>query len=185
KAATNDVLAGGPPDLPLGSLDDLLAQVQPGDYVAIQAYVDPGDERLGDLEEARLRIRDEHKVATTFGLGPRFLHSTGQLHKGGPPTGVFVQVLGDDVADSQVPDQSFTFGELKHAQADGDLLTLRKHGLRAERVRAQDLIDDGCLRSAGMKLGMIGRGKMGGNMAERLRRHGHDVVGMDPSADGA
>ena len=143
KAATNDVLAGGPPDLPLGSLDDLLAKVQPGDYVAIQAYVDPGDERLADLEEARLRIRDEHKVATTFGLGPRFLHSTGQLHKGGPPTGVFVQVVGDDVADSHVPDQPFTFGELKHAQADGDLLTLREHGLRAERVRAQDLIDHG------------------------------------------
>ena len=117
--------------------------MQPGDYVAIQAYDDPGDERLADLEEARLRIRDEHKVATTFGLGPRFLHSTGQLHKGGPPTGVFVQVVGDDVADSHVPDQPFTFGELKHAQADGDLLTLREHGLRAERVRAQDLIDHG------------------------------------------
>ena len=143
KEATSTVLASGPPDLALGSLDALLAQVKPGDYVAIQAYVDPEDERLADLEEARLRIRDEKKVATTFGLGPRFLHSTGQLHKGGPPTGVFVQIVGDDVADTPVPDQPFTFGELKHAQADGDLLTLRKHGLRAERVRAQDLIEHG------------------------------------------
>lgn len=143
KEATSKVLESGPPDIELGSLDALLAQVAPGDYVAIQAYVDPEDEQISDFEEARLRIRDEKKVATTFGLGPRFLHSTGQLHKGGPPTGVFVQIVGEDVADTPVPDQPFTFGELKHAQADGDLLTLRKHGLRAQRVRAQDLIDHG------------------------------------------
>ena len=96
KEATKKVLASGPPDIPVTPLDDLLGQVVEGDYLAVQAYVDPGDPVVEQLQEARIQLRDELHVATTFGLGPRFLHSTGQLHKGGPPTGVFVQVVGAD-----------------------------------------------------------------------------------------
>ena len=77
-------------------LADLLAQVAPGDYVAVQAFVDPGDPVVERLQEARIALRDRLHVATTVRPRPRFLHSTGQLHKGGPPTGVFVQVVGDD-----------------------------------------------------------------------------------------
>ncbi|MCU1452419.1 MAG: transaldolase [Acidimicrobiales bacterium] len=138
KAATMAVLAEGAHDVPVGSLADLLAQVKPGDYLAIQAFVDPDDPLLERLAEARYRLRDELHVATTFGLGPRFLHSTGQLHKGGPPTGVFAQVVTADNLDAPIPGEPFTFSQLKHAQADGDLLTLAKHGLRAARVRIED-----------------------------------------------
>ncbi len=139
KAATNEVLASGPPDLDPGSLDDVLAAVVPGDYLAIQAYVDPFGADVDALAELRAALRDHLVVATTLGLGPRFLHSTGQLHKGGPPTGVFVQIVGDDAVDAPVPGASFTFSTLKHAQADGDLVTLRAHGLRAVRTTAADL----------------------------------------------
>jgi glucose-6-phosphate isomerase/transaldolase/glucose-6-phosphate isomerase len=79
-------------------------------------------------------------VATTLGIGPRFLHSTGQLHKGGPPTGVFVQVVEDDAIDVAIPNQPFGFSTLKHAQAAGDLETLRRHGLRAARVTIDDVL---------------------------------------------
>ena len=99
----------------------LLDQVGPGDYVAIQAYVDPEAGVVDAIEDARTAIRDRLRVATTVGLGPRFLHSTGQLHKGGPPTGVFVQVVGDDPDDVAIPGQPFGFSTLKQAQADGDL----------------------------------------------------------------
>jgi hypothetical protein len=93
------------------------------------------------LEDARTSIRDRFRVATTVGIGPRFLHSTGQLHKGGPPSGVFVQVVGDDPVDVDIPGVDYTFSTLKHAQADGDLLTLRRHGLRAARVSLDDLVE--------------------------------------------
>jgi glucose-6-phosphate isomerase len=73
-------------------------------------------------------------VATTFGYGPRFLHSTGQLHKGGPPHGAFVQIVDEPGADVEIPGEPYTFGKLIRAQADGDLQTLRAHGLDAVRV---------------------------------------------------
>ncbi|MDQ6697538.1 MAG: glucose-6-phosphate isomerase [Actinomycetota bacterium] len=139
KEATKKVLASGPPDIPVTPLADLLAQVVEGDYVAVQAYVDPGDPMVDDLQEARVQLRDELHVATTFGLGPRYLHSTGQLHKGGPPTGVFVQVVAMNPTDAPIPGESFTFAQLEHAQADGDFLTLRDHGLRVARVTIEDL----------------------------------------------
>ena len=139
KAATNSVLADGAGDLPGSTLAEVLLLLQPGDYLSLQAYVDPNDDDVAALEEIRLELRDEHKVATTFGLGPRFLHSTGQLHKGGPPTGVFLQVVGDDPSDAAIPGQEFTFSQLKHAQADGDLLTLDRHGLRACRTTLAEL----------------------------------------------
>jgi glucose-6-phosphate isomerase len=143
KEATKKVLADGvdATELPHTTLADLLAEVKAGDYLSIQAYIDPGSAEVDDLEELRLGLRDEFRVATTFGLGPRFLHSTGQLHKGGPPTGVFVQIVGDDATDAAIPGQPFTFGELKHAQADGDLVTLHRHGLRVARTTVAALRD--------------------------------------------
>ncbi len=141
KEATSKVLADGAGDLPHATLDEVLLQLKSGDYLALQAYIDPNDDDVAALQELRLDLRDEHKVATTFGLGPRFLHSTGQLHKGGPPTGVFLQVVGSDAADAAIPGQDFTFAELKHAQADGDLLTLDRHGLRACRTTLAELTE--------------------------------------------
>jgi hypothetical protein len=141
KAATARVLAEGPPDLPLTPLDELLDQVEAGDYLAIQAFVDPESPAVADIEAARVALRDRLRVATTVGLGPRFLHSTGQLHKGGPDTGVFVQVVGDDADDVPIPGEDYGFSTLKHAQADGDLLTLRERKRRAGRVRLDELLE--------------------------------------------
>jgi transaldolase / glucose-6-phosphate isomerase len=142
KAATSRVLAEGLPDIPEQPLDDLLAQVQPGDYLAIHAYVDPGSDVVDRLQAARVSLRDRLKVATTLGIGPRFLHSTGQLHKGGPPTGVFVQVVGDDPVDVPIPGQAYGFSTLKQAQAAGDLAALQDKGLRAARVSLDDLLKE-------------------------------------------
>jgi glucose-6-phosphate isomerase len=141
KAATARVLDEGPPAIEPTDLDDLLGQVAPGDYLAIQAFVDPGGAEVADIERARVALRDRLGVATTVGLGPRFLHSTGQLHKGGPATGVFVQVVSDDADDVPIPDAGYDFSTLKHAQADGDLLALRDRKRRAGRVRLADLLE--------------------------------------------
>ncbi|MEX2658714.1 MAG: hypothetical protein WD232_03380, partial [Acidimicrobiales bacterium] len=141
KEATNRVLAEGPADVETVPVADLLAQVQAGDYVAVTAFVDPGRfELLDGLQAARTAIRDRYRVATTLGIGPRFLHSTGQLHKGGPPTGVFLQVVGEDPTDVAIPGADLTFATLKRAQADGDLAALQERGLRAGRVEFDDLI---------------------------------------------
>jgi transaldolase/glucose-6-phosphate isomerase len=91
------------------------------------------------LQALRLHLRDELRVATTLGYGPRFLHSTGQLHKGGPSKGLFLQLVGRDTVDVEIPGQPFSFSVLKRAQARGDLGALRAHGCRALRV---DLGDD-------------------------------------------
>jgi hypothetical protein len=80
-------------------------------------------------------------VATTVGLGPRFLHSTGQLHKGGPDRAVFVQVVGDDAGDVPIPGAAYGFSTLKHAQADGDLLALHERKRRAGRVALGELLE--------------------------------------------
>jgi len=141
KDATSRVLAG-PVDLPASPpLTDLLGSVVPGDYVSIHAYLDPASDDYDALEGVRLELRDALRVAVTLSPGPRFLHSTGQLHKGGPPTGVFIQVVGADHTDAAVPGREFTFGQLKRAQADGDLLTLGAHHLRAGRYTVDDLLD--------------------------------------------
>jgi transaldolase/glucose-6-phosphate isomerase len=140
KEATGAVLAGEAslPEVP--PLDEVLGSVASGDYISIHAYVEPDDAAVDTLEEVRLELRDKYRVATTFALGPRFLHSTGQLHKGGAPTGVFLQVVGDDPVDAEVPGRDFTFSELKRAQADGDLITLVRHGLRVARVTVDELV---------------------------------------------
>ena len=116
------------------ALAQFLSQAAPGGYVAIMAYVTPDAENEAALQRFRAAIRDEHRVATTLGFGPRFLHSTGQLHKGGPGTGLYIQVTTDDKVDVPIPGQRFTFSTLKQAQAQGDLQSLRDHGRRVIRL---------------------------------------------------
>jgi hypothetical protein len=116
------------------ALTDFLAEVRSGDYVALMAYVTPNSENEAALQSLRVAIRDEHRVATTLGFGPRFLHSTGQLHKGGPNSGLYIQVTTDDEVDVPIPGQPFSFSILKQAQAQGDLRSLRDHGRRVIRL---------------------------------------------------
>jgi glucose-6-phosphate isomerase len=141
KAATNKVLEEGMPTITEVATHQLLDQLRPGDYLAIQLFGDPGDPDMPKMDQARTAIRDRYKVATTFGIGPRFLHSTGQLHKGGPPTGVFVQMVGPDHVDVAIPGRPFGFSELKQAQAAGDLLSLKDRGLRAGRVSIHEFLE--------------------------------------------
>jgi len=110
------------------------AQAQPKDYVAVMAYIDRRDDYAEKLQELR-RILDERlRLAVTVGFGPRFLHSTGQLHKGGPDTGLFLQISHDEFQDLPIPGRGYTFGVLKQAQALGDLRALRKEGRRVLSV---------------------------------------------------
>jgi glucose-6-phosphate isomerase len=143
KDATASILASGEMEDPgLDDLGALLRQVVAGDYVAIMAYLDPTPETRDALQRARVVIRDRYRVATTVGFGPRFLHSTGQLHKGGPNTGVFVQVVdaGREV-DVPIPGRPYSFGTLIDAQALGDLRSLRARGRRVARVRLDTLME--------------------------------------------
>jgi glucose-6-phosphate isomerase len=121
---------------PEGSLDELLDGVGPPHYIAIQAFIDPAHE--GHLDPLVRRVLGTGCVVTK-GLGPRYLHSTGQLHKGGPDTVVAIQVV-DDVGDEiPIPGQSYGFGRLIRAQAAGDFASLRERGRRVARVRLEDL----------------------------------------------
>jgi len=120
------------------SAGDLLraffAQARLGDYVALQAYLTEAPRIDHALQAIRLRLRDSMHLATTLGYGPRFLHSSGQFHKGGPNTGLFLQLTADDVEDAPIPGAPYTFGMFKRAQALGDLDALRQHGQRVVRV---------------------------------------------------
>ena len=111
-----------------------LETARTGDYVALMAYVTPDADNETALQRLRVAIRDGRRVATTLGFGPRFLHSTGQLHKGGPNTGVYIQITADDAHDVPIPGRRFSFSVLKRAQAAGDLQSLRDHGRRVIRV---------------------------------------------------
>jgi transaldolase/glucose-6-phosphate isomerase len=138
KDNTAKVLAAGElPEVDPGDPEQLFAQAGPPRYVAIMAYVKPSDEFDAAIEEMRVRIRDHTKSATTFGYGPRFLHSTGQFHKGGPPVGLFLQLVHDGDEDVEIPEAGYGFRHLKNAQAVGDLLTLRDHGLPAVQIRLE------------------------------------------------
>ena len=134
KDKTNEVLASGddPALEEQGSLDELLEQAEPPNYIAIQAFIDPVRER--ELQPLIERARDTGCVVT-HGLGPRYLHSTGQLHKGGPPTGLFVQVVDDTGDEIPIPGQDFGFGRLIRAQAEGDFRSLQELGRTIVRVR--------------------------------------------------
>jgi glucose-6-phosphate isomerase len=124
-----------PPSADQAALRSLLAAAAPPDYVALMGYVQPSEEFDAAIAELRVLIRGAGNATTTFGYGPRFLHSTGQFHKGGPRTGRFLQLLHDGPEDVPIPGAPYTFTTLKNAEAIGDFYTLRELGLPAERVR--------------------------------------------------
>ncbi len=133
KDKTQEVLAAGDVELhPEGELPD----PQPGDYYAVQAFIDPA--REGELEPLVERLRASGHVVT-HGLGPRYLHSTGQLHKGGPNTGLFLQVVDDQGDELPIPGQKFGFARLIRAQAYGDYESLKERGRRVARIRLEDV----------------------------------------------
>lgn len=118
----------------VGHLKRHLERIGPGDYFGVLGYITMNDENEKALQKMRLAVRDNKKVATVLGFGPRFLHSTGQAYKGGPNSGVFLQITCDDAVDVLVPQQSYTFGVVKAAQARGDFAVLAERGRRAIRV---------------------------------------------------
>jgi hypothetical protein len=141
KDRTNEVLAAGvEPDVaPVGSPEELFAQAGEGDYVCIQAFVNPdaaNEERIATLVE---RARAATGCVVTHGFGPRYLHSTGQLHKGGPNTGLFLQVVDDTGEELPIPGRDFGFGRLIRAQAAGDFASLKERGRRVARIRLEDI----------------------------------------------
>ena len=142
KAKTQSILDSGhvpgsvPGADPEETVEALLAGVRPGDYVAIQAFVDP--DREHELEPLVDQARATGCVVTV-GLGPRYLHSTGQLHKGGPPTGHFIQVVDDTGRDVAIPKRKFGFRRLIEAQAAGDYEALKARGRPVVRVKLEDL----------------------------------------------
>ena len=136
KDKTNEVLAQRDVQLePESSLDDLLAQARDGDYVAVQAFVDPA--RVDDVQPLVDRARSSGRVVT-HGFGPRYLHSTGQLHKGGPNTVLCLQVVDDTGDELPIPGQKFGFARLIRAQASGDYESLKARGRRVARTRLED-----------------------------------------------
>ena len=123
---------------PAGWIAAHLALGNPGDYVGLQAYM-PQDEELAEkLHGVQGAIRDATKMACTSGFGPRFLHSTGQIHKGGPDTGLFLQITSDGGEDLPIPGMPYSFGTLFAAQARGDLEVLQAHGRRVLRIHVED-----------------------------------------------
>ena len=111
-----------------------LALARPGDYLAVQAYLTPHPETWSRLQELRMLCRDRLRIATTMAYGPRYLHSTGQLHKGGPATGLFIQLTVEDRHDVPIPGAGHGFSTLKAAQALGDLAALAEAGRRVIRL---------------------------------------------------
>ena len=130
-------------------LHEFLGQCKPGDYIALQAYLPPTPENESALQALRLKLRDRYKLATTLGFGPRFLHSTGQLHKGDSGNGLFIQFISDPIEDADIPEEagnpesSITFGTLIAAQALGDGQALLNEGRRFIRFQlGRDIISN-------------------------------------------
>jgi transaldolase/glucose-6-phosphate isomerase len=115
-------------------LQSHLSRIKAGDYFGVLGYLTMNEANQKSLQKMRLAVRDQKKVATVLGFGPRFLHSTGQAYKGGPNSGVFLQITCDDAVDLPVPEQKYTFGVVKAAQARGDFAVLAERGRRALRV---------------------------------------------------
>ncbi|MGH9161341.1 MAG: bifunctional transaldolase/phosoglucose isomerase [Vicinamibacteraceae bacterium] len=129
-----------------------LSRVRPGDYVAFLAYLEMNDANIDVLQDMRHAVRRRFRAATCLGFGPRFLHSTGQAYKGGPNSGVFLQVTCDDAVDLPVPGRRYTFGVVKAAQARGDFDVLAARGRRALRVHLSSDVTRG-LRALGEMIG--------------------------------
>ena len=119
------------------SIDGLLAQARPGDYLAVLSFLQPTPEVDRALTDLRRTVVERYRIATTLGYGPRYLHSTGQLHKGGPGTGLFVEFTSDHAEDVPIPGEPYTFGVLADAQASGDLRVLRERGRRVVRLHLE------------------------------------------------
>jgi len=134
KDNTARILEEGLPDVDPGSLDELLAGAAPPNYIAILGYVTPSEEFDAAVTDLRVALRERTKCTTTFGYGPRYLHSTGQYHKGGPPNGLFIQLYQPAEEDIEIPEAGYSFEHLKNAQALGDMQTLREHGLPVVRI---------------------------------------------------
>ncbi|HKG59375.1 MAG TPA: hypothetical protein VKB05_06305 [Pyrinomonadaceae bacterium] len=115
-----------------------LSTVKPGDYIAFLNYIEETPEIDRQFQELRAQLRENTRCAVTIGYGPRFLHSTGQLHKGGPDTGVFFQIIADDATDFAIPGEPYTFSILKQAQALGDFRALVKRGRRVIGIELGD-----------------------------------------------
>jgi transaldolase / glucose-6-phosphate isomerase len=137
--ATALASAAGSDKTLVGYLRAHLGRLKAGDYFALLGYVEMNQPHEKTLKGMRMSVRDKKKVATCLGFGPRFLHSTGQAYKGGPNSGVFLQVTCDDKADIAVPGQKFTFGVVKAAQARGDFQVLADRKRRALRVHLHDV----------------------------------------------
>jgi glucose-6-phosphate isomerase len=120
-----------------------LARARPGDYLALMTYVNETPAADNLLQEIRTMVQNHLHIPTTIGYGPRFLHSTGQFHKGGPNTGLFLQMTSDDLQDIPIPGAPYTFGVFKRAQALGDLEALQKHGRRVGRIHLGSNISAG------------------------------------------
>jgi transaldolase/glucose-6-phosphate isomerase len=140
KDRTNAVLASGSePDVePVGSAAELFAEANEGDYVCIQAFVNPTAEAEAKVLELAAQARNATGCVVTHGFGPRYLHSTGQLHKGGPPTGLYLQVVDETGAEIPIPGKPFGFGKLIRAQAAGDFESLKERGRRVARIRLEE-----------------------------------------------
>jgi glucose-6-phosphate isomerase len=123
-----------------------LNRIGKGDYFAVLGYIEMNDAHEAQLQKIRHAVRDKKRVATCLGFGPRFLHSTGQAYKGGPNSGVFLQITCDDANDVPVPEQKYTFGIVKAAQARGDFQVLAERGRRALRVHLGSNVTDGLSR---------------------------------------
>jgi Phosphoglucose isomerase len=141
KDKTNEVLATGKePELePEGSIEELLAQKKDGDYACVQAFIEPSAENDRLIAGLVERLRRESRLVVTHGYGPRYQHSTGQLHKGGPNTGLFLQVIDDPGDELPIPGKPFGFRRLIRAQAAGDLETLKERGRRVARIRLEEI----------------------------------------------
>lgn len=132
-----------------GLLAAHLDRARPGDYVALCAFLDMDEENQAAMAEIRNAVSKTTGVATTLGFGPRFLHSTGQAHKGGPATGLFLQFTDKPTADLQIPNQKLTFGQVIAAQARGDLEVLTQRGRRALRIHLATGAEKGLKRILG------------------------------------
>ena len=132
-------LSDDEPPVQADTITALLAQLHEGDYFAILAFIEMNRENRSALDSIRGFVRDRRKVATTVGFGPRYLHSTGQAHKGGPNSGVFLVITCDDPDDLPVPAQRYSFGTIKRLQARGDFEVLASRGRRVLRVHLKDV----------------------------------------------
>jgi transaldolase/glucose-6-phosphate isomerase len=129
-------------------LEAHFARAKPGDYIGLLAYLDRNPAHVQVLQSLRARLRDHTRCATVVGFGPRFLHSTGQAYKGGPNTGVFLQITADPISDRAVPGRKASFGVVEAAQAQGDLAVLAKRGRRILRAHLGGDIEGGLARLA-------------------------------------